>query len=1149
MKPTSISIGALMVLFLSVVIFVPAQVSNAAPNAVGTTYTWNQTGTASWILDTNWTPNRTTPATTDILQFNNAATTTVTNVPAQTIGQLLVSGNTTVNLQAGAANILTIAGDTGTDLSVDSGSGLNMTGANALTIFVGTGATGSISGTMTCSGGLSKLNANDASAITFNSGASYSQDTSCTGNAFTAAGTANVIVFASGSTFFFKTGSNPFGLGQPSSKVVFQTGSLYKHQATATPSFSGRTYANFELDAAVTITPTGASALSIDNLTVTAGSLSIGMTGTFNLKGNISVASGATLNFNPASAATLTLSGTSAQTISGAGTLTFAANETVNVTNANGVTLQRDVTINGPLTLGADITTGANTLTQVNTSSGAGDVVGNVKRSGFATATAYAFGNPNNIITFASGTLPTDVTINLVKSAPIDFSTAVQRTYTITPNGGSGLSFTLRLRYLDSELNGNSEGALELYRYDGAMWNSVGALNRDGTANWVEQSGLADFSRWVLSATTAPTNPSGTGAATPDPVAAGNAVFLTVTVTPGANPTSTQVNNARATGRSVIFGGSSIEIGVVGDTCANAVTCTARGGIVIQQTDYNPEIIYLANNLNTSFLPNDMNTGDTFTTPVVGVMDYSFANFLVQVTSALTRVDNGLTQEQTSTQGTDELAIATFNVENLDPNDPDGKFDDLAAIVVTNLKSPDIIGVEEVQDNNGATNDSIVDASDTFNELIQAIIDAGGPTYSFRQIDPVDDQDGGEPGGNIRVGFLFRTDRGVSFVDRAGGTSTSATTVINGGSGPELSASPGRIDPTNSAFNTSRKPLAAEFTYHGQTIFIVVNHWNSKGGDDPLYGRWQPPVRSSETQRLQQAQIVEDLMDDILALDSDANIVVLGDLNDFSWSTALSAVEAAPLNTLIETLPVGERYSYVFDANSQTLDHILLSGSLFNTFIYAFDVVHVNAEFSEQASDHDPSVVRITIPEPPTPTPTHTPTDTPTNTPTNTPTDTPTNTPTNTPTDTPEFTDTPTNTPTNTPTATLTRTPTPVPCSGEPSAVTILDPKQGESFIEDQVDVVWTQSPCAEKYKLVIRMDAKDGLRVDRKKTTGTSYTTRRLLRGHKYYLRIKACNDAGCDPTGWREFEILDESSYDWQRDDWMIQARVPKLPDNARN
>ena len=47
-----------------------------------------------------------------------------------------------------------------------------------------------------------------------------------------------------------------------------------------------------------------------------------------------------------------------------------------------------------------------------------------------------------------------------------------------------------------------------------------------------------------------------------------------------------------------------------------------------------------------------------------------------------------------------------------------------------------------------------------------------GNRYQFRQINPVDDQDGGEPGGNIRVGFLFRTDRGLSFVDRPGGTPT-----------------------------------------------------------------------------------------------------------------------------------------------------------------------------------------------------------------------------------------------------------------------------------------------------------------------------------------------------------------------------------------
>ena len=70
--------------------------------------------------------------------------------------------------------------------------------------------------------------------------------------------------------------------------------------------------------------------------------------------------------------------------------------------------------------------------------------------------------------------------------------------------------------------------------------------------------------------------------------------------------------------------------------------------------------------------------------------------------------------------------------------------------------------------------------------------------------------------------------------------------------GPHLSTSPGRIDPTNTAFANSRKPLAGEFTYNGNTLFVVANHFNSKGGDEPLYGKNQPPdatARCSGTSR------------------------------------------------------------------------------------------------------------------------------------------------------------------------------------------------------------------------------------------------------------------------------------------------------------
>jgi predicted extracellular nuclease len=86
---------------------------------------------------------------------------------------------------------------------------------------------------------------------------------------------------------------------------------------------------------------------------------------------------------------------------------------------------------------------------------------------------------------------------------------------------------------------------------------------------------------------------------------------------------------------------------------------------------------------------------------------------------------------------------------------------------------------------------------------------------------------------------------------------------------------------------------------------------------------------------------------------------VLGDLNDFEFSETLQILEGGgALANLMDRLPKPERYSYVFEGNSQVLDQMLVSDKLDkqNT---SYDVVHVNAEFSDQASDHDPSVARF----------------------------------------------------------------------------------------------------------------------------------------------------------------------------------------------
>jgi hypothetical protein len=141
-------------------------------------------------------------------------------------------------------------------------------------------------------------------------------------------------------------------------------------------------------------------------------------------------------------------------------------------------------------------------------------------------------------------------------------------------------------------------------------------------------------------------------------------------------------------------------------------------------------------------------------------------------------------------------------------------------------------------------------------------------------------------------------------------------------------------------------------------MIAIVNHFSSKGGDDPLFGRFQPPVRSSETARHQQAQVVNDFVDDVLAEDPNASIVVLGDLNDFEFSETLDILKGGVLVNLMDSLPKEERYSYVFEGNSQVLDQTLVSQSMAG-LPFTYDVVHVNSEFADQASDHEPQVARF----------------------------------------------------------------------------------------------------------------------------------------------------------------------------------------------
>ncbi|HJT68495.1 MAG TPA: choice-of-anchor Q domain-containing protein [Pyrinomonadaceae bacterium] len=285
---------------------------------------------------------------------------------------------------------------------------------------------------------------------------------------------------------------------------------------------SSSTYNNVQIDSGATLAGVSATTINVSGNWTN--------NGTFTANSN-------TVNFN----------GSGAQVIGGSAATTF---NNLTIANAgSGVSLGQNANVNGVLTLTNDLSTAANVLTMPNTgtSTGTGDVIGNVKRTGFTGGgSALSFGNPFNSIGFAAaGSVPTDVTVNLVKAAPISgvaLPVAVQRLYTITPTGGSGFSATLRLHYLDPELNANDETTMGLWRLGGAGWSRQGKTANDTSNNWVELSGVTQFSPWTLSADKNNTTTTITQD-TPDPSTPNVPFDVFFTVTPnvagGATPTGT----------------------------------------------------------------------------------------------------------------------------------------------------------------------------------------------------------------------------------------------------------------------------------------------------------------------------------------------------------------------------------------------------------------------------------------------------------------------------------------------------------------------------------------------------------------------------------------------------------------------------------
>lgn len=299
---------------------------------------------------------------------------------------------------------------------------------------------------------------------------------------------------------------------------------------------------------------------------------------------------------------------------------------------------------------------------------------------------------------------------------------------------------------------------------------------------------------------------------------------------------------------------------VVGDWATTGRN--SHGGLTMSDKDSNPEAIIIGSPIDGTKNPTTSKMGDQLE-EITGIVTQTFGFYTVLpltkvkvTTSASAAVAPSSLKSKGNCKG---VTVGSYNVENLAPTS--AHMSKVANHVVNYMNSPDLLFIQEVQDNSGPTDgDNVVSANVTLSTLAAAIKTAGGPTYASVEVAPASPNvDGGQPGGNIRQAYLYRSDL-ISLYKPNPGAGNDRTTVLPGakkGDPPYLSFNPGRIEPASSAWDASRKPLAAAWVFKGASKpFYTVNvHFTSKGGGTSLHGDVRPPINGGVERRTLQANV------------------------------------------------------------------------------------------------------------------------------------------------------------------------------------------------------------------------------------------------------------------------------------------------------
>jgi uncharacterized repeat protein (TIGR01451 family) len=383
----------------------------------------------------------------------------------------------------------------------------------------------------------------------------------------------------------------------------------------------------------------------------------------------------------------------------------------------------------------------------------------------------------------------------------------------------------------------------------------------------------------------------------------------------------------------------------------------------IPRFDENPQRLMVDTDGQIGRTPLVVTSGVTLT-GVTGPLDFTFGDYKV-LPDAMPAATANLSAIPVPVPNSNEFTVGSTNLLNFFSTNSNFALRlNKASLAIRNvMRSPDIIGVEEVGDIS-----TLTALADKIND---DTIAAGGvnPNYQAYLLEGVD---------------LFSDDIDVGFLVKS--TRVNVVSVTQEGKGLTFT------DPTEGDEDTlfERPPLIlrANVRAPGGSLFpvtVVVNHMQSLiGVDDPVEGPRQRLKRKLQAEFT--ANLVQSLQGE--------NLVLVGDFNSFQFNDGyvdvIGTIKGTPapsdqvllaspdlvnpnLTVLVDTLPAAQRYSYVFDGHSQTIDHVLVDSGMLgrmSRFAYARN----NADFpeslstdgtrSERLSDHDMPVAYFTFPPP-----------------------------------------------------------------------------------------------------------------------------------------------------------------------------------------